>query len=428
MRGSGPWRIKEKAVAFTVGALGLALTVGASAPALAASPSTGAESYTVMIGGSSANGNIASYNYYPDVVTIDAGDSVTWVEGLGAHTVMIAGPGAKLPPPGSPPVFKPSGGHTFNGTGLDQSGVLMPGQTYTLKFTKPGVYQYQCGLHPDMVGAIVVQPAGAVRPMSPSQALDASLSQLQIDLNAGEQTKAAVVTTTTKAANGSTIYHVNTDLSSPASWTVPLTSPTGVQVGFADLWIDSLGQLKTRMSVMGQPNAAYTADIQIGTADSAGPVAADLNGIKANAKGMGESLTILPKMHAIPGNIWFIALRSDGTLVASAQVNYPQFGSLRYYPSTITVHVGDSIIWTQNDAHEAHTVTILAPGQSVSAADKYTAVKKGGNVVNGPGFYNSGLLWQGMTYELTFTKPGTYSYRCLLHDDEGMLGTVKVLP
>ncbi len=47
---------------------------------------------------------------------------------------------------------------------------------------------------------------------------------------------------------------------------------------------------------------------------------------------------------------------------------------------------------------------------------------------DGTGFHSSGLVLSFPPalsgYKLTFTKAGTYSYRCLIHDN--MEGTVKV--
>jgi hypothetical protein len=45
-------------------------------------------------------------------------------------------------------------------------------------------------------------------------------------------------------------------------------------------------------------------------------------------------------------------------------------------------------------------------------------------------YYNSGLIGPGMpdgsTWSLTFEQPGTYRYRCAVHGDFGMEGTVIV--
>ncbi len=50
----------------------------------------------------------------------------------------------------------------------------------------------------------------------------------------------------------------------------------------------------------------------------------------------------------------------------------------------------------------------------------------GGHIYAGSGFFNSGFLVPGATYELTFIKSGNYQYRCLLHDVMGMYGNVDV--
>jgi plastocyanin len=43
-----------------------------------------------------------------------------------------------------------SAGGTFN------TGFMFPGQSYTLKFTEPGVYSYVCFIHAGMQGTVVV--------------------------------------------------------------------------------------------------------------------------------------------------------------------------------------------------------------------------------------------------------------------------------
>lgn len=411
----------------TAGTLIIAVALPSAAMAQTAAPT--AETFNVMVSGSSADGTIGLYNYYPDVVTIDAGDTIVWHEGLGAHSVIVVGPNTKLPPAGSPPALKPAGSDTFDGTGFHNSGILTPGKTYSLTFTKPGIYKYQCGIHPDMTGAVVVQKQGASRPYTPSQAMQLGKAQMQLDLAAGKHAEHQAQPTTSNGPDGTTVYHVLSDLPSPLQWSVPLTSSEGSQIGTANLQMDGKGNLTATLTVLhGAPNTSYTSNIQTGSSAAGAPVAHSLSNVFTTAKGFGTSTTTLSNVNGIPGNIWFIDLYQGKSVAASGQINYPQFGSLRYYPSKLTIHAGDSVIWKTTDHHEAHTVTILAPGQKPQQADKFMTVKKGGNVVSGPGFYNSGFLWYGQTYKLTFEKPGTYHYLCLLHDDQGMLGTIVVLP
>jgi plastocyanin len=71
-----------------------------------------------------------------------------------------------------------------------------------------------------------------------------------------------------------------------------------------------------------------------------------------------------------------------------------------FTPPTTTVHVGDTITWT-NDGPSSHTAT---------AKD---------------GSFNTGTLSKGQSASHTFTKPGTYAYVCTIHPF--MHGTITVL-
>ena len=122
----------------------------------------------------------ASDVFFPRNLTIHAGDTVSWTGGF--HTITF-GPDAVrqdlehhlfVPTMGSdgrpalslnPRVALPTPGRTYDGTGFANSGLLLlrGGKTappeYHLTFTKPGVYEYDCLIHPDMDGTITVLPA-----------------------------------------------------------------------------------------------------------------------------------------------------------------------------------------------------------------------------------------------------------------------------
>jgi plastocyanin len=49
-------------------------------------------------------------------------------------------------------------GDSFSGQ-PSGSGLLLPGQSFALKFPKAGVYRYFCAIHPGQLGTIVVLPA-----------------------------------------------------------------------------------------------------------------------------------------------------------------------------------------------------------------------------------------------------------------------------
>ncbi|MDA4117685.1 MAG: plastocyanin/azurin family copper-binding protein [Thaumarchaeota archaeon] len=86
-----------------------------------------------------------SENYVPSNVRVKVGvnNSVTWInqDNLSQHTVVMT--------------TIPNGG-----TQVDL--ILGTNETYTVKFTVPGVYDYYCMWHPGwMKGTITVMPAGA---------------------------------------------------------------------------------------------------------------------------------------------------------------------------------------------------------------------------------------------------------------------------
>jgi plastocyanin len=71
--------------------------------------------------------------YDPQFISIKAGTVVTWINNDNSlHTV------------------------TFVTAGLFDSGNILPGQTASNSFPKPGVFSYYCKLHPYMTGQVTV--------------------------------------------------------------------------------------------------------------------------------------------------------------------------------------------------------------------------------------------------------------------------------
>lgn len=122
---------------------------------------SGAQHWQVSVGAMRREGALQALDFFPETITIDAGDSVTWVT-QSIHTVSFL-EGSAFTPFTAP--LDPAGGNTEDGTAFTSSGILSPGQPYTLTFTTPGTYAYNCLLHPpEMAGVIVVQPAGTPYP------------------------------------------------------------------------------------------------------------------------------------------------------------------------------------------------------------------------------------------------------------------------
>lgn len=146
--------------------------------------------------------------FFPRAVTIHTGDTVSW-QLFGFHTVTFAGANRPYPfvvPSGSQPTTNDASGAPFWWSGklpvlaispvtlLPQTGASIssprqvrssgllriltarpghPPAPFVLRFTQPGVYHYQCAVHPGMRGVVVVLPASRTAP-SPSTVAAAS--------------------------------------------------------------------------------------------------------------------------------------------------------------------------------------------------------------------------------------------------------------
>jgi plastocyanin len=71
-----------------------------------------------------------------------------------------------------------------------------------------------------------------------------------------------------------------------------------------------------------------------------------------------------------------------------------------YSPAQVTVHAGDTVTWS-NVGGAAHTIT------------------------SSDGSWGTDDLEPNASYSFTFTQPGTYQYRCVLHADHAP-GTIIV--
>jgi len=121
--------------------------------------------WTVLVGGASADTSIYANAFYPRTIQIGVGDTVTWTfEGF--HNVAFLSGGAAPPfavPEGdktywNPQMLFPAGDQSYDGTGYHTSGVPGPDGrlSYTLTFTKPGRYPYECTIHAGMRGMVIV--------------------------------------------------------------------------------------------------------------------------------------------------------------------------------------------------------------------------------------------------------------------------------
>ncbi len=115
-----------------------------------------------------------------------------------------------------------------------------------------------------------------------------------------------------------------------------------------------------------------------------------------------------------------------------------------YFPATVHVHVGDTVHWKLN-SKEIHTVTFLAgaktpdfvvpvpngqPGEMMLNPQAAFPAGPQDGKYDGATFANSGIMGtaqgQAQEFSLAFTKPGTYPYLCVTHNEEKMMGTIVV--
>jgi plastocyanin len=119
---------------------------------------------------------------------------------------------------------------------------------------------------------------------------------------------------------------------------------------------------------------------------------------------------------------------------------------MSYFPATLHIHVGDTVLWKQN-THEIHTVTFLAgvaqPVLLVPTPNGFTPagfminplaafpVTPQGGMYAGNTYANSGIMspdpGNPTQFSLTFTQQGTFPYLCLVHGVM-MSGTIVVDP
>ncbi|MBI2600430.1 cupredoxin family copper-binding protein [Candidatus Daviesbacteria bacterium] len=119
-----------KIVAFLTFSIILTITIfGTLAKtALAGNPTVSPISATVV--------NIQNSQFLPQQINIAAGETITWVnQDSIEHTTTS---------------------DDINAAESWGSGTLVPGQSFSKMFTKPGVYNYHCSVHPSMRGTVVV--------------------------------------------------------------------------------------------------------------------------------------------------------------------------------------------------------------------------------------------------------------------------------
>jgi plastocyanin len=121
---------------------------------------------------------------------------------------------------------------------------------------------------------------------------------------------------------------------------------------------------------------------------------------------------------------------------------------MRFMDATKVIHVGETVEWTSAEAVTSHTITFGAepdPLNQIPPSANVTVDADGARhaIVSSPSdAVHSGFITQapqdriglsqapvGVTrFRVTFTQPGVYQYKCVLHDELGMVGQIIVIP
>ena len=103
---------------------------------------------------------------------------------------------------------------------------------------------------------------------------------------------------------------------------------------------------------------------------------------------------------------------------ATAEKGTVNMSDMAFLPATITVNVGENVVW-KNSSQVIHNVVDDA-SKALNVAD----VKLPSSVKP----FDSNFLQPGQTFARVFTVPGVYRYVCTLHEANGMKGVVIVRP
>lgn len=155
-----------------------------------------------------------------------------------------------------------------------------------------------------------------------------------------------------------------------------------------------------------------------------------------DAQGLAGGLRLIGQGLGLQGRGLAAALRGGATQVTAGvgQVFQSLNGGVfvaRFEPDQRTVHVGETVTWTNRDPGTPHTVTFGTEPNNPFVPLNLDGPAHGTLSASTPSVSSGvfGAAFGGQTtFSMTFTQAGTYSYICALHDELGMTGKIVVLP
>jgi plastocyanin len=215
--------------------------------------------------------------------------------------------------------------------------------------------------------------------------------------------------------------------------TVTFTAPGTYQV-LCELHSESM---KATITVNAAGSARPMSD-----ADYAGAAAAQEKNAQAKAVALLAGVTVPAPVANANGSTSYTVYAGVGSTADG--IDY-----MRYVGGEeLSIKVGDSVTFAmaKNGPGVPHTVTFLSgtddpdfilPQPQVLAPPKLLVNPKvlmpaplPPAPYDGTGYYNSGLLLASgptpQAFTVTYTKAGTFKYQCIIHDTDGMKGTIVV--
>jgi plastocyanin len=227
----------------------VALVLALGLPSSASSQS--GMDWQVLVGRETDDHAIQAQAYFPIVITVVAGDAITWtLGGLNSHTVtflsgqpppvnpVVTPDGRSLP---SPLMMFAQGGTSYDGTRFANSGILgTRANSYSLTFTTPGVYPYRCLIHRGMDGTVVVVPSSSRPPKSPAEYRTLGEQEWAVVRTRGEGLAQSAPTVEEAAPGGGTSYYISAGFGgNEASIIRFLPQELSIRVGDTVTWVQS---------------------------------------------------------------------------------------------------------------------------------------------------------------------------------------------
>ena len=93
----------------------------------------------------------------------------------------------------------------------------------------------------------------------------------------------------------------------------------------------------------------------------------------------------------------------------------------KFMPERITIKVGQTVEWVNDDTGQASTNTHeVTTDPDVAVDPDHVSIPQGAQP------FDSHLITSGKSFRHQFTVPGLYRYACPPHENDGMLGEVTV--